>query len=69
LNVTKTRPTSANPLRLIRLHLELKCIGFDSGGRLVRIPGSDPDDVPRVYVARHGDTYTTYYGAELSRSV
>lgn len=36
----------------LRLQLRLECIGFDEAGRLVRIPGPEPDDIGRVYVYR-----------------
>jgi RimJ/RimL family protein N-acetyltransferase len=40
-------------MALIKLHLELECVGIDADGCLVRIPGPNPDTLFRVYVARH----------------
>lgn len=41
-----------NTLDLIRLHLELECIGMDAEDQLHRIPCTHPDTVPRVYAVR-----------------
>jgi hypothetical protein len=41
------------PEQLISIHLRLECIGLDAQGRMTRIPGPDPDEVPRVYIAQY----------------
>lgn len=40
---------------LLRIQLELECIGEDADGLLVRIPGAHPDGVPRFYAAEHAE--------------
>lgn len=49
-----------NAAELIRAQLALECIGLDEDGLLVRIPGSDPDQIARFYVYRHADGYTRF---------
>ena len=49
-----------NPVDLIRIQLELECIGIDANNFLSRIPGENPDDIARFYVARHAAGYTTF---------
>jgi GNAT acetyltransferase len=56
-------------LQLIKLHLELECIGFDPRGDLIRIPGPDPDDVPRVYIAQHRQGYVACYRHDLPSEI
>ena len=56
-------------LQLIRLHLALECVGVDCTGRLVRIPGPDPDTLHRVYVTRHNQGDTVYFRVGLSQSL
>ena len=45
---------------LLNAHLELECIGLNSDGLLIRIPGPYPDVIPRFYVTRHKNGYMTY---------
>ena len=42
-----------SPLETIQAQLRLECIGFDPDGLLVRIPGSDPDEIAAVYLYEH----------------
>lgn len=37
----------------VRLQLELERIGVAAGNVMVRLPGPDPDDIPRVAIYRH----------------
>lgn len=46
------------------LELELECKGIDASGRLVRIPGANPDDLPLAYEATFVDGSITVYAAE-----
>ena len=57
------------PLELIKVHLELECIGFDPHGDLIRIPGPDPDDLPRVYIAKHRQGYVAYYRHDVPSEI
>jgi hypothetical protein len=56
-------------MQLIRLHLELECIGIDAAGQLVRIECLDPDTLHRVYVARHDSGDTLFFQAGLPLSL
>jgi hypothetical protein len=42
-----------NAIELIKTHFELECIGVNSDGLMVRIPGPDPDDIACFYIAQH----------------
>jgi GNAT superfamily N-acetyltransferase len=47
---------------LIRIHLALECITVNEAGDLTRLsPCDNPDDIARLYVARHGDGYTVFF--------
>src|SRR5262245_16128472 len=54
-----------NVLELIRIHLELECVGIDSEGYLYRISCADPDDLPRFYVVHHHEGYGRYFRDDL----
>jgi RimJ/RimL family protein N-acetyltransferase len=72
-------------LALIRQHLVLECIGFDptgdpstgselalnvvKGQALVRIPGPEPDDLPRLYVIRHAGGAAMFFRADLPGAI
>lgn len=49
-----------NPRDLLHIHLELECIGIDASGHLRRIPGPDPDAIPRLYAARFAGGHVAY---------
>ncbi len=49
-----------NPLDLIHDQLALECIGTDAKNILFRIPGDNPDDIARFYVAHHAAGYATF---------
>lgn len=51
--------------QLTRLHMALECIGVNAAGRLVRIPGLDPDTLHRVYVTQHAGGDTFYFHERL----
>jgi GNAT superfamily N-acetyltransferase len=51
--------------QMICIQLELECIGFDREGRLVRIPGPNPDDIARVYAYRDERGYALYFRSDL----
>jgi hypothetical protein len=52
---------------LIEIQLRLECKGVNAEGLLVRIPGPDPDDIPRCLVVRHRDGYQVLFRHDLSR--
>jgi GNAT acetyltransferase len=54
---------------LIEMQLRLECKGLDAEGLLIRIPGPDPDDIPRCLVVRHLDTYRVLFRHDLSRHI
>jgi hypothetical protein len=54
---------------LLRIHLALECTGIDSEGRLVRIPGPDPDDIHRLLVVQHQAGCFAYPRADLPAGV
>jgi hypothetical protein len=54
---------------LIELQLELECKGVVNGNTLVRIPGRDPDDIPRFLVIQHEQSYIAYFRHDLSPHV
>jgi hypothetical protein len=49
-----------NPLDLLHVHLRLEGIELNAEGRLVRIPGQYPDEIPRLYAARFADGHVAY---------
>jgi ribosomal protein S18 acetylase RimI-like enzyme len=51
------------------LQLELECKGVVAGQTLVRIPGAEPDDIPRVHVVRLDDTYQAFVRHDVSASL
>ena len=53
----------------IHLQLALECIGLDSDGLLIRIPGPDPDEIGRIKGYRHAGGYTTYCRQDLPASL
>ena len=53
------------PDAYVAMQLRLECIGFDQEGRLIRIPGPDPDDLGRVYAYRHDGGYLLYVRADV----
>jgi predicted GNAT family acetyltransferase len=54
---------------LIRIHLELECVGIDADEQLYRIPCDNPDDLPRFYIARHDGGYSRYCGQGLAADI
>ena len=40
-----------SPLALLHQQLALECKGVDSSGRLFRLPGEDPEELPLVFSA------------------
>ncbi len=52
-------------LELIRIHLELECVGLNAAGRLIPIPCPNPETPHRLYIARHAAGYSTYYRHDL----
>jgi hypothetical protein len=49
-----------NSLDLLHVHLRLEGIGLNAGERMVRIPGPDPDEIPRLYAARFTGGHVAY---------
>ena len=58
-----------NAMTLIKMQLELECIGVDSDNGLVRIPGPDPDDIARVYAFYSEDQYWVFFRHDLPPSI
>jgi hypothetical protein len=54
---------------LIETQLRLECKAVNAEGLLVRIPGPDPDDIPRCLVVRHLDNYRVLFRHDLSRHI
>lgn len=52
-------------LELIRIHLELECIGLNGAGQLVPLPCPNPETPHRLYIARHAAGYSTFYRHDL----
>jgi hypothetical protein len=50
-----------DPETLIHIHLRLECIGLDQELKMTRIPGPDPDDLPRVYIAQFQKQSRAFY--------
>ena len=49
--------------------MALECIGFDDNGRLVRIAGPSPDDIPLIYVAFVGGEWLRFCRYDVSNEV
>jgi GNAT superfamily N-acetyltransferase len=54
---------------LLTLQFSLQRIGVDADGCLVRLPGPNPDGVPRVYCAALAGGSTVYFSADLPRAL
>jgi RimJ/RimL family protein N-acetyltransferase len=61
--------TVYNALEWLRLHMALECIEVDAQGDLIRLPCEDPDDIHRLYIARHGDRYHVYFRHDVPEEV
>ena len=61
--------SAVDVIALIRLQMELECIGLDSEGLMVRIPGPDPDEIARFRVAQHAGGYTLHFRHDVPRHV
>ena len=48
-------------LEMLRMHMELECITVNAAGDLARLPCPDPDDIHRLYIARHADGYSRFF--------
>jgi GNAT superfamily N-acetyltransferase len=59
-----------SPLTLLHQQLALERKGVDSSGRLFRLPGENPDDMPGVLAARLADgCYVAYFRDDLTENV
>jgi hypothetical protein len=58
-----------NALELIRIHLELECIGIDDNNNLYQISCANPDDLPRFYIAHHDRGYSRYFRYDLPQFI
>lgn len=56
-------------VELIKIHLELECIGVNKSSQLHQIPCADPDDLPRFYIAHHDKGYSRYFRQDLAVSI
>ncbi|HEY2595240.1 MAG TPA: GNAT family N-acetyltransferase [Chloroflexota bacterium] len=54
---------------LLALQFSLQRIGVDADGCLVRLPGPNPDGLPRVYCATLSGVSTVYFGAGVPRTL
>src|SRR5258708_22057695 len=52
-------------LEYVELQLALEGIGVDSNRRLIRIPASAAEEIPRLYVCRHAAGWSRYYRFDL----
>jgi hypothetical protein len=52
-------------LELIKIHLELECVGIKKNNQLYQISCADPDDLPRFYIAHHDKGYSRYFCQNL----
>ena len=57
-----------NPQELMRIQMALEGIGFDTDGRLVRVPSPQPDDLPRYYLARIRGEWLRYCRYDVPES-
>ena len=60
-----TYPGGGDAQGLHRLQLELERIGVKEGNILVRIPGDNPDDIPRFLVVEFEDKYEAFFRHDL----
>jgi len=61
-------PTS--PLSLLHQQMALERIGVDDSGHLYRLPGDNPDGIPRILTARLSNgQYIAYFRDDLPRPV
>jgi hypothetical protein len=58
-----------NALELVRIHLELECIGLDADGFMARISCANPDEIARFYIVQHSGRYASYFSRDLPQSV
>jgi RimJ/RimL family protein N-acetyltransferase len=65
------RPCSGGPSDrdLHRLQLGLERIGVEEENTLVRIPGDNPDDIPRLLVVEFEDEYEAFFRHDLPARV
>lgn len=54
---------------LLTLQFSLQRIGLDATGSLIRLPGPNPDGVPRVYCASIDGGSTVYFRADVSAAI
>lgn len=55
-----------NALDLLKTQMELECKGLNELGDMIPIPCANPDEIPRVYAARHKDGYTVFFRYDLA---
>jgi len=58
-----------SPYRLFGIQLELECKGFDANGDLIRIPGSNPDEINRFHVLKLPDRYIRIFRHDVPLDV
>ena len=56
-------------LELLRLHMALECIAINADGDLVLIPCPNPDDIHRLYIARHADGYDLFFRHDVPQGL
>lgn len=55
-----------NALGLLKLQMQLECKGLNELGDMIPIPCANPDEIPRVYAAKHQDDYTVFFRYDLA---
>jgi hypothetical protein len=55
----------ASDLEYVELQLALEGIGIDARRRLIRIPASAAEDIPRLYVCRLGSSWARFYRSDV----
>src|SRR5690349_10805 len=56
-------------LEYVELQLALEGIGVDAHRRLIRIPASAAEEIPRLYVCQHSAGWTRYYRFDLPQLI
>jgi hypothetical protein len=56
-------------LEYVEIQLALEGIAVDENRRLVRIPATAAEEIPRLYLCRHGGGWSRYYRHDLPTSI
>ena len=58
-----------NALEFLHLQLELECKRVTAEGVMAPLSCDDPDEIPRLFVARHAQGWTVYFRHDVEPSV